>query len=448
MQSLKLSELMGALSHALDITEGQPEGHCVRCCWIGMHIGQRIGLGSEDLWTLYYTLLLKDLGCSSNAARICELYASDDLIFKREFKWVDGSLPQVLRFVLRHTGPAMGLVDRLKALGGILTHGDAIAQELTQTRCTRGADIARQLRFPEAVAQGVHALDEHWNGQGRPDQLAGSAIPINARIALLAQVIDVHHVSSGQATALAEVQARRGNWFDPELVDAFNAVAQDPGFWQMLNSAQLEPAVYALEPGGHEVTLDEVYLDDITEAFGQVVDAKSPYTAGHSARVGLYSALLGEHMGVPEPRRRWLKRGALLHDVGKLGVSNCILDKPGKLDAAEWQAVQRHASYTEAILSRVRIFDELARVSAAHHERLDGQGYPRGLAAADIALETRIITTADIFDAITAERPYRGAVPVDQTLAIMADTVGSAIDAHCFASLQQVIRQSPELFPQ
>lgn len=195
MQSLKLSELMGALSHALDITEGQPEGHCVRCCWIGMHIGQRIGLGSEDLWTLYYTLLLKDLGCSSNAARICQLYVTDDLSFKRDFKWVDGSLPQVLRFVLRHTGPATGLMDRLKALGGILKNGDQIAQELIQTRCTRGADIARQLRFPEAVALGVHALDEHWNGQGRPDQLAGSAIPINARIALLAQVIDVHHAA-------------------------------------------------------------------------------------------------------------------------------------------------------------------------------------------------------------------------------------------------------------
>ncbi len=448
MQSLKLSELMGALSHALDITEGQPEGHCVRCCWIGMHIGQRIGLGSEDLWTLYYTLLLKDLGCSSNAARICQLYVTDDLSFKRDFKWVDGSLPQVLRFVLRHTGPATGLMDRLKALGGILKNGDQIAQELIQTRCTRGADIARQLRFPEAVALGVHALDEHWNGQGRPDQLAGSAIPINARIALLAQVIDVHHAASGQATAQAEVLARKGSWFDPELVDAFTSVAQDPGFWTMLASPQLEPAVYALEPGGHEVTLDKDYLDDITEAFGQVVDAKSPYTAGHSARVGLYSALLGEAMNVPEPRRRWLKRGALLHDVGKLGVSNCILDKPGKLDAAEWQAVQRHASYTEAILSRVRIFDELARVSAAHHERLDGTGYPRGLLAKDIALETRIITTADIFDAITAERPYRGAVPVDKTLAIMRDAVGSAIDAECFASLRQIIRESPALFPQ
>ncbi|MCM2341436.1 MAG: HD-GYP domain-containing protein [Rhodoferax sp.] len=439
---------MGALSHALDITEGQPEGHCVRCCWIGMHIGAKLGLDNGALWTLYYTLLLKDLGCSSNAARICELYASDDLTFKRDFKWVDGSLPQVLRFVLRHTGPAAGLMDRLKSLGGILKNGNDIAQELIQTRCTRGADIARQLRFPESVAQGIHALDEHWNGQGRPEQLAGSAIPINARIALLAQVIDVHNAATGRATAVAEVQARRGSWFDPSLVDAFVALSHGAAFWEMLDSPGLEPAVYALEPGGHEVRVDEDYLDDITEAFGQVVDAKSPFTAGHSARVGLYTALLGEAMNVPEARRRWLKRGALLHDVGKLGVSNCILDKPGKLDAAEWRAVQRHASYTEAILSRVRIFDELAVVSAAHHERLDGKGYPKGMAGADIALETRIITTADIFDAITAERPYRGAVPLDKTLAIMADTVGTAIDADCFASLKRVIRQSPELFPQ
>jgi len=446
---LKLAELMAALSHALDITEGQPEGHCVRCCWIGMHIGQKIGLRNHDLWTLYYTLLLKDLGCSSNAARICELYVTDDLQFKRDFKWVDGSLPQVLRFVLRHTGPAAGLRDRLKALGGILSNGDAIAQELIHTRCTRGADIARQLRFPEAVAQGIHALDEHWSGQGRPNRLAGNAIPIQARIALLAQVIDVHQASQGHQTALAEIKVRAGSWFDPDLVAAFEAVAQEEAFWQVLGAvpADIERAVYALEPGDHEVTIDEDYLDDIAEAFGQVVDAKSPFTAGHSARVGLYTALLGESLGVPEARRRWLKRGALLHDVGKLGVSNRILDKPGKLDAAEWQAVQRHASYTEAILGRVRIFDELARVSAAHHERLDGKGYPRGLLAKDICLETRIITTADIFDAITAERPYRGAVPVDQTLAIMQDSVGTAIDATCLAHLQRVIAQNPELFP-
>jgi len=448
MELMKLSELMGALSHALDITEGQPEGHCVRCCWIGMHIGQRLQLPPDDLWALYYTLLLKDLGCSSNAARICQLYATNDLSFKRDFKWVDGSLPQVLRFVLRNTGPQAGLIERLKALGGILSNGDAIAQELIQTRCTRGADIARQLRFPQGVSDGIHSLDEHWNGEGRPAGLTGSAIPIAARIALLAQVVDIHHAAGDQHNAIEEVRARSGSWFDPELVEAFLAVASDAAFWQVLGSARIEQAIYAMEPGGHEVLVDEDYLDDIAEAFGQVVDAKSPYTAGHSARVGLYTALLAESIKVPDARRRWLKRGALLHDVGKLGVSNTILDKPGKLDDAEWEAVRRHASYTEAILGRVRIFDELARVSGAHHERLDGKGYPRGLLAQDIALETRIITTADIFDAITAERPYRGAVPVEKTLAIMKDSVGSAIDAECFSHLQQIIRNSPELFPQ
>lgn len=171
--TLKLSELIGALSHALDMTEGQPPGHCVRCCWIGVHIGRDIGLDESSLWELYYTLLLKDLGCSSNAARICELYLADDHRFKHDFKRVDGSLPQVLNFVLRHTGLKAGLAERFRAILTIFRDGDRIAQELIQTRCQRGADIARQLRFSERVAMGVHALDEHWNGGGRPDRLAG-----------------------------------------------------------------------------------------------------------------------------------------------------------------------------------------------------------------------------------------------------------------------------------
>ena len=131
---LKLSELMAALSHALDITEGQPEGHCIRCCWIGMHIGREIGLTEQQLWELYYTLLLKDLGCSSNAARICELYLTDDLQFKRDFKRVGDSLPQVVRFVLQHTGLKAGLAERFHSVLHIFRDGSEIAQELIQTR--------------------------------------------------------------------------------------------------------------------------------------------------------------------------------------------------------------------------------------------------------------------------------------------------------------------------
>ena len=91
---IRLAELLGALSHALDMVEGQPAGHCVRSCWIGIHIGREIGLSEQQIWELYYTLLLKDLGCSSNAARICRLFLTDDLAFKQGVKTIDGSLPQ------------------------------------------------------------------------------------------------------------------------------------------------------------------------------------------------------------------------------------------------------------------------------------------------------------------------------------------------------------------
>lgn len=441
---IHLSELIGALSHALDITEGQPAGHCIRCCWIGMHIGRAAGLSDHQLWDLYYTLLLKDLGCSSNAARICELYLTDDLHFKRDFKSVGDSLPQVLRFVLKHTGLKAGLAERFRNVLTILRDGSEIAHELIATRCQRGAEIARLLRFPEQVAVGIYSLDEHYNGLGKPDGLAGAAIPIYARIALLAQVIDVFHTAAGRQAALDEARLRSGRWFDPQLVQAFEQVAGADPFWDMLDNSGIDAAVLALEPANHAVPVDDDYLDDIAAAFGQVVDSKSPYTSGHSARVALYTDMIAETMGLSFERRRWLKRGALLHDVGKLGVSNSVLDKAGKLDSAEWAEVKLHASYTEAILSRIGAFAELARVAAAHHERLDGGGYPRGLTANAISLETRIITTADIFDAITAERPYRGAIPIPRTLEIMAETVGSAIDADCFAALKLALeRLSP-----
>lgn len=446
MQRLRLSELISALSHALDITEGQPEGHCVRCCWIGMQLGRHIGLSDEALWDLYYTLLLKDLGCSSNAARICQLYLSNDLSFKRDFKTVGDGLPEVLNFVLSHTGLRAPLAERFRSVMNIFRHGKEIADELIQTRCQRGAEIARLLRFPEAVARGIYHLDEHHNGQGRPDGLGGAAIPLSARIALLAQVVDVFHTSGGPGAALAELDRRRGQWFDPELVDAFVALAHtDTGFWARLAREDIHAAVLALEPASRSVALDEDYLDDIAAAFGQIVDSKSPYTSGHSARVALYVDLMAETLGLSPQRRRWLKRGALLHDIGKLGVSNSILDKPGKLDEEEWAAVRAHAMYTETILARIEAFSELARTAGAHHERLDGKGYPRGLRAEAISLETRLITCADIFDAITAARPYRGAVPVAQTLEIMSASVGTAIDARCFEVLQASLERLPAL---
>jgi hypothetical protein len=251
---LGLAELLSALSHALDLTEGQAPGHSIRCCWIGMHIGQQIGMPRDALGDLYYALLLKDIGCSSNAARLCQLYLGDDFVLKRDFKLIDSSLPQLLRFVLSHTGMKSGLAERFRSLINIAVNGGELARELIETRCQRGAEIARQMRFSDAVAQSILDLDEHWDGGGHPLGLSGERIALGARIALLAQVVDVFHTSAGRDAALAEMRRRSGVWFDPALVAAFEDVAQSQDFWENLTTPDLMQRVVALDPACPEGT--------------------------------------------------------------------------------------------------------------------------------------------------------------------------------------------------
>ena len=150
-----------------------------------------------------------------------------------------------------------------------------------------------------------------------------------------------------------------------------------------------------------------------------------------------YSDMIAEEMGLSPDHRRWLRRAALLHDIGKLAVSNQVLDKPDKLDDREWQVVRSHPWHSERILERVSAFADIAPIAGAHHERLDGKGYPYGLAGDELCLEMRILTVADVFDALAAERPYRAALPVAQALAILRKDIGTAFDAECVDALAQ-----------
>jgi HD-GYP domain-containing protein (c-di-GMP phosphodiesterase class II) len=430
------AEIIAAFSYALDLTEGQPAGHSVRSCWIGMNIGRALRLSAADLGHLYYVLLLKDLGCSSNAARICELYEADDRFFKQGYKTVGTSLAATLHFVFSKTARGRPLGRRAAAIGNILVNGGDIAQELIVSRCTRGADIARTLRFPPAVCEGIYRLDEHWDGSGRPGRLRGSAIPLAAQIALLAQVVDVFHGHAGADAALDEARRRSGKWFDPALVEALEAAAKAPDFWYTLTSSLVEGRVVRMAPPEPQHVVDDSYLDDIADAFGQVIDAKSPYTAGHSQRVGKLALSMGNAIGLGDDRARWLRRAAVLHDVGKLGVSSAILEKPAGLDSREWEEMRGHAVHTRAILGRIGAFADLADVAAAHHERLDGTGYPLRLDASAIGRETRIITACDYYDALISDRPYRAALPQDEAFRIMDAAVGTALDGDVVEALK------------
>jgi putative nucleotidyltransferase with HDIG domain len=439
---IRSAELLGALSHALDLTEGQPKGHSMRCCWIGLHIGKAVNLPKEELSDLYYALLLKDLGCSSNAARICQLYLTDDRSFKADFKLIDGSLSQALRFVISHTGLQSGMADRFRAVVNIMRNGGEISRELIEARCHRGADIARHMGFSEQVAAAIQHLDEHWDGSGKPAGVMNRAIPTAAQIALLAQVADVFHTASGRESAIREIEARSGTWFAPDLVEVFLAIADWEGLWEPLASPQLQQHVLSLEPGDLIRIAKEDELDRIAQGFAMVIDSKSPFTRGHSERVAVFTDLIAEELRLDKQHRRWLNRAALLHDIGKLAISNSILDKPGKLSDEEFAVIKTHPTHSAAILRGVPAFADMAAIAEGHHERLDGKGYPHNLTANEISQDTRIVTVADVFDALTADRPYRRAMTPAEALAVMDKDVGTAFDATCLSALKSALRKA------
>lgn len=286
-----LAEVLGAFSYALDLTEGQPAGHSIRACWIAMQLGAEIGLDQNALGDLYYAVLLKDLGCSANAARVAQVFAGNDRLLKHDFKLVGPRPEDFGGFIKAKAGSEANVQEggRDGVIESLLANAGPIMVDLIDTRCTRGADIARQLRFSEHVAEAIAALDEHWDGSGLPLGIAGEAIPLSARIALIAQVADVFCIAQGGLAARKEIKQRSGSWFDPALVSAFLAISESAQFWRALSARDLPQRLAALQPDAQELPVDEAWLDDIADAFGRVIDAKSPYTGGHSERVGLFA---------------------------------------------------------------------------------------------------------------------------------------------------------------
>ncbi len=435
-REIALSELIGALSYALDIAEGEPPGHAMRSCLIGMRIAGELGLEADERSDLFYALLLKDAGCSANSAHMAALFGADDQEAKRTSKLVDWSRPlSAFVWSLRTVAPDRSLKARTERLQAIRNEG-AVTRSLMRARCHRGAEIADKLGFPEATAEAIRALDEHWDGHGQPLGLIGVEIPLAARILCLSQTMEVFHAARGVRAAYQIARRRNGQWFDPVLVEALASFRDDAGFWASL----AEPDVSAVEPPDRLLVADEDRMDRIAEAFAEVIDAKSPWTHEHCDRVCSIAIGIGELLGFDDGALRDLRRAALLHDLGKLSISNRILDKPGQLTDEERAKVKGHPLLTEQILELVPSLSQLAPVASAHHERLDGLGYPRGLAADELTMPMRVLAVADVYDALTAERPYRPAYRPERALELMRPDVPSGLDPDAFAALEKLVR--------
>jgi putative nucleotidyltransferase with HDIG domain len=440
--TVRLAEVLSALTVALDHTEGQRPGHTLRTCVLAMRLGRELGLDRPALEALYYAALLKDAGCSSNAARMSALFGSDDQVVKRNMRLVDWH--DRWRLAMRtaqNCGMGGSPLARLRHFL-LIARTPNMTREIIQARCERGAAIAAHLGFPTASSEAIAFVDEQWCGLGHPVGLAGSDIPVLSRILLLAQTLEVFVTEEGLDVAIRMVRARRGRWFDPVLADLVVAWRGDAALWQSLaDSARLEATVVALEPSSSPMLATEERLDAIARGFAAVIDAKSPFTGTHSANVARYAAEIARATGGTPAYVRSVLRAGLLHDLGKLAISNRILDKPGRLDDDERAIIRHHPKWTWEILRDVPSFASVAASASMHHERLDGAGYPWGLASPALDRMARILALADVYEALTADRPYRGPLPTDEVLRIMARDRGTAFDAELFDVVESLARE-------
>ena len=457
---IDMPELISALSFALDMTEGARPGHALRSCILGMRIGTQIGLSQSQLSDLYYALLLKDIGCSSNTAHMDQIVRGEDEAAQAEARavveaevWAD--IRAEFKATLEVASMSKPRAGRLSTLGFLWkparpqTHQPEPASRLSAAprprqrnvammHGDRGASIITKIGLGAATAEAVKALDEHWDGSGYPGRLRGEQIPLLARIAAVAQHLDVFASDQGPERAMTVLRERSGKWFDPEIVRIASSLHRTRLLWKdglsLLPEKDIRGAVLDLEPR-ENLHLGPERIDRVCEAFSDVTDAKSPFTVDHSMGVADAALLISETMGLSPERIVFVRRAALLHDLGKLRVPNSILHKQGKLTLAEFIIVKEHPALTREILGRIPAFREMAQVAGAHHEKLDGTGYPNQLAAHELSLEARIVAVADVYAALSEKRPYRESLDLGQVTSIMEKEMPHKLDPQVFEAL-------------
>jgi HD-GYP domain-containing protein (c-di-GMP phosphodiesterase class II) len=430
----RTADILSALSHALDLAEGQPRGHAQRACVIGMRVAEFIRMNEADRAHLFYALLLKDAGCSSNAARMYQILLSDEIAAKRAGKTIDWRTMswENVAYAASHVSTGEAWWRRMLHIGQSTKKRSLQHQELMQIRTERGSAIALELGFSDQTSAAIRHSEEHWDGGGYPDRLAGDMIPLAARIVNLAQTLEVFSHAHGAKEAAEVARTRSGRWFDPELA---SVGARLFGSYEILEDLAEAPRRIGSIAPLEEAAADRV--NQICRVFASVVDTKSPYTSRHSSGVAEAAAAIGRQLDLPAAEVTILERGGWLHDIGKLAVPNSILEKPGRLNAEDWDAVRDHPRIGQEILARVDSFEPLAQLAGTHHERLNGEGYHRGLAARDLSQRMRIMAVADVYDALAADRPYRPGMPLEQVFALLES---DPLDQDCVRALKESLQ--------
>lgn len=401
----RLAELLGGLLLAADLANGFPPEKSIRTALLAVEIARRVDADRHDA---YYVALLRFLGCTGFAHEEAHAYgAGDDRSVRNAMAIADPTLPgPTMRTILGTVGKSGGTIERARAIGRLVLDGKAV-QGHAHAQCDVSMRMAALVGLSPEVCNVLAQVCERFDGKGAPHQLRGDALARSVRLLHLADTIEIVHHRHGREAAVEEIRRRKGKFLDPDLVTAFEKDAdalfraiEGPSVWDRFLDA---------EPTPHEVVKDPT---GVARAFALFADIKSVYTLGHSLAVARLCVDAAAHAGIQDASE--LERAALLHDIGCVSVENGIWDKPGPLNAAEWERVRLHAYYTERIVRRV--WEGAARIASSAHERIDASGYHRGVPGAILGMPERILAVADALHAMTELRPHRPARKLDRAI--------------------------------
>jgi HD-GYP domain-containing protein (c-di-GMP phosphodiesterase class II) len=404
---VRLAELVAALSLGIDLGFGQPMEHVLRQCMIALRLAECVGLGEDERSIVYYTALLVNVGCHSDAHEQAKWFGDDIAMKSGKYDYELGSIGGVLA-MLRMIGSGNPPLHRFRvgvefAVSGRHDLDGMIAQHAALAR-----RLAEELGLSIGVQEAVGATYEQWDGKGWPGDLTGDEIPMASRLAQIGEFVEVAHRIGGTGAAVALAEKRAGSQFDPDLAAALcgNAgmILED------LDAGQTWDAVIGAEPA-LGVLLSEPEFDRALLAIADFVDLKSPYTLGHARAVSSLAAEAGTKLGLSGEEVHILRQAGLANGLGRLGVSNAIWDKRGALGAGEWERVRMHPYLTERMLHQSPALAPLGAIAVQHRERLDGSGYPRGLSGGAISIPARVLGAADAYQSMCEPRPHREALP-------------------------------------
>jgi HD-GYP domain-containing protein (c-di-GMP phosphodiesterase class II) len=442
-EEVRLAELVAVLSLVSDLGMGRPMEHALRQCLIALRLGEQLGVDDEAREAIYYSGLLAWVGCHVDAYEQAKWFG-DDHAMKSDSTNVDfGSSRAGMGFVLRHLAAGQPLAARMRTGVGFFAGGGVKDMEVMLENHWRAVEsLAISLGLDEPVRTSIKQCFERWDGKGAPEGTKGEDILLTSRLVCLADVVEIYHQGGGVEGAVEVARQRSGTQFDPAVVDAFCADAET--IFGDLEQSRSWDAVIEAEPGlAGAMSSDE--LDGALEGVADFTDVKSPFTIGHSRGVADLAGEAAAGLGLPDAAD--VRRAALLHDLGRIGVSNGIWDKEGELTVSETERVRLHPYLTERTLASSPGLRHLGAIAIQHHERLDGSGYPRGLAGDAITPGGRVLAAADMYRAKVEPRPHRAAASPSDAATIVRDEVragrldGDAVDAVLRAAGHRVRRR-------